>query len=199
MKYQRPWRLRADFPMLAIPESKRAMREWARGARAGGDPVTAGKALTEIVLRACPPPAGAVVSGFWPMQGEIDIRPLLGALHAAGHDVVLPVTPKLGHPLTFRVWHPDEAMVREKFGTFAPSGAVLSPDFLLVPLLAFDRGCFRLGYGGGYFDRTLPLLPNAFTLGCAFAAQEVPRVPTEAFDVRLDAIATEGEIIRALT
>jgi 5-formyltetrahydrofolate cyclo-ligase len=131
------------------------------------------------------------------MDGEIDIRPLLCDLHTTGHPVVLPVTPERGLPLTFRVWHPGEAMVREKFGTFAPSGQVLAPDFLLVPLLAFDRACRRLGYGGGYFDRTLPLLPNAFTLGCAFAAQEAPRVPTDDFDVRLNAIATEREIIRA--
>jgi 5-formyltetrahydrofolate cyclo-ligase len=150
-----------------------------------------------LVLAECPPPEGAVVSGFWPMDDEIDIRPLLRALHSFGHAVVLPVTPKRGLPLTFRVWHPSAAMVREAFGTFAPSGEVLSPDFLLIPLLAFDRRCFRLGYGGGYFDRTLPLLAPAFTLGCAFASQEVARVPTEDFDVRLDAIATEREIIRA--
>jgi 5-formyltetrahydrofolate cyclo-ligase len=172
------------------------MRAERLAARVGLDPRAAGRALSETVLRHCPPPTGSVVSGFWPLGDEIDIRPLLSALHDHGHVIVLPVTPKRGSPLIFRVWRPGEAMVAERFGTFRPDGAEQTPDFLLVPLLAFDRRGGRLGYGASYYDRTLALLSARFALGCAFAAQEVPEVPMGEGDVRLDAVATEREVIR---
>jgi 5-formyltetrahydrofolate cyclo-ligase len=175
------------------------MRAERLAARGEHDAKAAGAALTALVLRDCPPPPGAVVSGFWPLDGEIDIRPLLLALHARGHPIVLPVTPKRGLPLSFRLWRPGDALVVERFGTMRPTGEERAPDFLLVPLLAFDRHGGRLGYGAGYYDRTLPLLSPRFTLGCAFAAQEVPEVPMGPRDVRLDAVATEREVIRCAT
>ena len=177
-------------------EAKRAMRARALAARAGFDPAAAGEAVTACVLRESPPPASAVVSGFWPLDGELDIRPLLEILHARGHLIVLPVTPKRGLPLTFRGWRPGDAMVQERFGTMRPAGEERAPDFLLVPLLAFDRHGGRLGYGAGYYDRTLPTLTPRFALGCAFAGQEVAEVPMGPGDVRLDAVATEREMIR---
>ena len=172
------------------------MRARALTTREGFNPRTAGEALTENVLRDYSPPPNAVVSGFWPMGHEIDIRPLLSALHARGHTIVLPVTPKRGLPLEFRVWQPGDIMVEERFGTMRPTGEVRSPDFLLVPLLAFDRRCGRLGYGAGFYDRTLSLLSPRLALGCAFAAQEVRGVPMGPHDVLLDGVATEREIIR---
>jgi 5-formyltetrahydrofolate cyclo-ligase len=84
-------------------------------------------------------------------------------------------------------------MRAERFGTFAPDGEVLRPDWLFVPLLAFDRRGHRLGYGGGYYDRTLAGLPGATAIGCAFAAQEMARVPIGPNDIALHAIATEAE------
>ena len=121
-----------------VIEAKRAARERALAARAGWDPVAAGLALTEVMLREAAPPEGAVVSGFWPMGQEIDIRPLLVALHERGHAIVLPETPKRGNPLIFRLWQPGDVLVAERFGTMRPDGEVRVPDFLLVPLLAFD-------------------------------------------------------------
>lgn len=186
----------APHSFSSVDDAKRAMRAERIAARAGHDPKAAGEALTALVIRDCPPPPGAVVSGFWPLEGEIDIRPLLLALHGRGHPIVLPVTPKRGLPLSFRLWRPGDALVAERFGTMRPIGEERSPDFLLVPLLAFDRRGGRLGYGAGYYDRTLPLLSRRFALGCAFAAQEVPDVPMGPRDVRLDAVATERELIR---
>jgi 5-formyltetrahydrofolate cyclo-ligase len=176
-------------------EAKRMARARAIAARTGADPAL-GARLAEHVLREMPPPAGAVTSGFWPLEGEIDIRPLLEALHALGHAVVLPQTPKRGDPLIFRCWHPGMEMVRERFGTYRPTGEVMTPGVLFVPLLAFDRCGRRLGYGGGYYDRTLAALPDAIAIGCAFAAQEVDEVPAGPGDAHLDAVATEREIIR---
>ncbi len=86
-------------------------------------------------------------------------------------------------------------MEAEPFGTLRPTGPERVPDFLLVPLLAFDRRGHRLGYGGGYYDRTLAALPRAGRLGCAFAAQEMDAVPAGPHDVRLPAVATERGII----
>lgn len=178
-----------------IADAKRDARARALAARAGCDPAW-GAALAGHVLADMPPPPGAVVSGFWPMDGEIDTRPLLTALHARGHAVALPVTPARGHPLTFRRWWPGMEMVRERFGTLRPTGEELVPDLLFVPLLAFDREGFRLGYGGGFYDRTLAGLAGRMAIGCAFAAQELDAVPRADYDARLDAIATERGVIR---
>jgi 5-formyltetrahydrofolate cyclo-ligase len=174
--------------------SKRAVRTAMLAARAGWDPGV-GAALTEHVLRDVSPPVGAVVSGFWPMGQEIDIRPLLTRLHERGHRIVLPETPKRGNPLIFRLWTPDAVMVPERFGTLRPDGDVRLPDYLLVPLLAFDRRGFRVGYGAGYYDRTLAGLPGRFRLGVAYAAQELDEVPAGPYDERLDAVATERGVI----
>jgi 5-formyltetrahydrofolate cyclo-ligase len=173
-----------------LAAKKIALRTEAMGLRAGCDPAL-GTLLAEHVMRDCAPPPGAVVAGFWPMAHEIDILPLLNALAGAGHEICLPETPKMGLPLIFRKWQPGEALVEGRFGTMHPLGKVSQPDFVLVPLLAFDARGNRLGYGGGYYDRTLAGLPDAFRLGCAFAAQEFSEVPVEATDLRLHAVATE--------
>ncbi len=175
-------------------EAKRAVRQCMLAAREVWDPAC-GTALGEHVLREVPPPQGAVVSGFWPMGQEIDIRPLLLALHEQGHPIVLPETPKRGNPLIFRIWRPGDVLVTERFGTSRPTGDVRDPDFLLVPLLAFDRRGHRVGYGAGYYDRTLAALPGRFRLGVAYAAQELDEVPAGPYDARLDAVATECGVI----
>ena len=128
------------------------------------------------------------------MGSEIDIRPLLHALAGQG-PVLLPETPARGNPLIFRRWHPGDILRPERFGTAAPTGEIMTPGILLVPLLAFDATGARLGYGGGYYDRTLAGLPGCRTIGCAFAAQQVAQVPTEPHDCRLDAIATERDVL----
>jgi 5-formyltetrahydrofolate cyclo-ligase len=175
-------------------EAKRAVRQRMLAAREVWDPAV-GVVLGEHVLREVPPPAGAAVSGFWPMGKEIDIRPLLVALHERGHPILLPETPKRGNPLIFRFWHPGSVMLAERFGTSRPDGQVGVPDFLLVPLLAFDRRGYRVGYGAGFYDRTLAALPGRFRLGVAYAAQELDEVPAGPYDERLDAVATERGVI----
>jgi len=159
----------------------------------------AGPALAAQVLRHCPPPPGAIVAGFWPLPGEIDTIPLLHALAAGGWPLCLPVTPERGSPLTFRSWKPGDTLVPGRFGTHHPTGEEQKPDFILVPLLAFDAAGNRLGYGGGYYDRTFATLPDAYRLGCAFAAQQIEKVPTGPTDIKLHAVATQSSIIKTLT
>jgi 5-formyltetrahydrofolate cyclo-ligase len=185
----------APHALSDLDRAKQQARRLARAAREGCDP-SVGTQLAAHVLAGLPLPAGVAVSGFWPMPGEIDIRPLLAALHASGHPVLLPETPPLGNPLIFRRWQPGAEMVRERFGTFRPTGEICTPAVLFVPLLAFDRAGHRLGYGGGYYDRTITGLPGARTIGCAFAAQEIEAVPVGEHDVLLDAVATERGVIR---
>ncbi len=179
----------------ALAEAKAQLRERALRIRAACDPAL-GTELARHVLADCPPPPGAVVGGYWPMGDEIDIRPLLYALAERGFVICLPETPPRGKPLLFKKWEPGTEMVPGRFGTEYPAGEILRPDFVLVPLLAFDARGNRLGYGGGYYDRTLAALPGAFRLGCAFAAQEVAEVPVGELDLNLDAIATEKRSLK---
>jgi 5-formyltetrahydrofolate cyclo-ligase len=199
MREARPGALPLDpskgSPLQSIRLEKAEARTEALKRRAGCDPELGAK-LTENVLRECPPPPGAIVAGFWPIEGEIDIRPLLHALHERGHEIALPETPAMGNPLTFRTWLPGAPLVAGRFRTQHPAGSVVIPDFILVPLLAFDAKGNRLGYGGGYYDRTLAGLPDAFRLGCAFATQEMDDIPVEANDLKLHAMATEISVRR---
>ncbi|WP_439550802.1 5-formyltetrahydrofolate cyclo-ligase [Falsiroseomonas sp.] len=185
-------------PVL-LAELKAEARKAALARRLGQDALTCGEALAAHLMRDLPPPPGAIVAGFWPMGPEIDIRPLLHALHERGHAIALPVTPKRGQPLHFRQWRPDDALARGPMGTSqpGPDAAALVPDWLLVPLLAFDRAGRRLGYGGGYYDRTLAALPGATAIGTAFACQEVDEVPAGPEDAPLTAIVTERGVTRA--
>jgi 5-formyltetrahydrofolate cyclo-ligase len=141
-------------------------------------------------------PDDAVVSAYWPMTEEFDARPLIEALQRSGHRVVLPTTPPQGEPLTFRRFTPETALKPGPFGTHEPPPAAdaLAPTILFLPLLAFDGQGRRLGYGGGYYDRTLQQLRAHGSIqayGLGFQGQEVARVPTDALDQPLNGVVTE--------
>ena len=138
-----------------------------------------------------------VISGFWSIRSEIDVRPLMLALATAtGAALALPVVVGRGQGLLFRRWQAGMPLVEGPFGTAHPaeSEPALAPDLLLVPLLAFDRCRHRLGYGAGFYDRTLAgLRANGpvTAVGIAYAGQEVPEVPVGELDERLDLVLTE--------
>lgn len=152
-------------------------------------------ALNARLLDAALASDAAVIGAVWPLPGEPDLRGLCAALRRAGRVVALPETTPKGQSLIFRRWHEDARMLEGRFGTAHPEGPPVLPGILLVPLLAFDRAGHRLGYGGGYYDRTLAAL-GVPGIGFGFSFQEVPSVPAGPHDVPLDRIVTEREVIR---
>lgn len=143
---------------------------------------------------------GAVVAGYAPLGSEIDPGPLMAALAARGARLALPVVTGRGVPLKFRAFRPGDALARGAHGIREPlpEAPLLHPSVVLVPLAAFDRAGHRIGYGAGYYDRTLEILRRAgpvTAIGLAFAVQEVPLVPAAAHDERLDLVLTERGII----
>lgn len=135
---------------------------------------------------------GKVLSGYIPMRTEIDPLP---AMSAHQGPVGVPVILANATPLRFREWSPGCRMVEGTFKAMIPEeGAWVEPEVLIMPMLAFDARGYRLGYGGGFYDRTLEGLRArgpVLAVGFAFSAQEVAEVPTDEFDQRLDAVVTE--------
>jgi 5-formyltetrahydrofolate cyclo-ligase len=143
---------------------------------------------------------GTIVSGYMPMKSEFDPRPLMRKLADAGARLALPVVIARGVPLVMRAYAFGDALVRGVWDIRVPppEAGEVEPDIVLAPLLAFDRGGNRLGYGAGYYDMTIAALrakKPVVAVGVAFAAQEVDAVPTTPRDVRLDLVLTEREAI----
>src|SRR3954453_18713294 len=142
---------------------------------------------------------GAVVAGYSPIRSEIDPTPLIRRLATEGARLALPVITARGQSLIFRVWFPDDRLLRGPLGILEPSPAAaeIIPDIVLVPLAAFDRAGHRIGYGAGHYDRTLAQMRKSravVAIGLAFAAQEVEAVPALRHDVALDYVLTDKQV-----
>jgi 5-formyltetrahydrofolate cyclo-ligase len=141
-----------------------------------------------------------VIGLYEPFRDEIHPGELIRRLAEQGRRLALPSTPSFTAPIVFRAWAPGDALVRGRMNIPEPSpdAPEVFPEVLVVPPVAFDRRCYRIGYGAGFYDRTIPVLRHmhpVFTLGFAFACQEVASVPDEQHDVPLDAIATDAELM----
>ena len=181
-------------------EAKAAARKSAFAARkiahAGGHAA----ALSEALLAEIGPVQGRVIAGYMPIRTEADPLPAMTELSQTNR-VCVPVIEAAGQPLRFRAWTPDAAMTEGPFGAAIPAeGAWVVPEIVIVPLVAFDAGLNRLGYGGGFYDRTLEGLRArgaVRAIGLAYAAQERPDLPLEPTDQVLDAIVTESGTLAA--
>jgi 5-formyltetrahydrofolate cyclo-ligase len=191
------------MPEIAeVQTAKERLRHEAQALR-DALPADARKAAAEaIAARAFPLPItpGTVVSGFMPLKSEINPLPLMQKLAKQGPRLALPRIVGRGSPLSMRAWEFGAPLNRGQWGIREPKADApeVDPDILLVPLLAFDRAGYRLGYGAGYYDMTIKRLRGLRTVtavGVAFAAQEVPEIPKTPRDERLDLVLTEHEVI----
>lgn len=155
----------------------------------------ASAAVAAIADTSLPVREGCIVSAYFAMRDELDPAPVLARAIAHGAVCALPCVVAKGQPLRFRRWMPGDATRPAGFGTREPaeSAPEVEPDILIVPLLAFDAAGYRLGYGGGFYDRTLAALRQrkaVLAIGFGYAEQSVEAVPREVHDERLDAILT---------
>lgn len=194
---------RRTFPpiMIDLAVEKAALRASLRQRRKAVPPVqrdAASQAIAERVIAGLSSPSLAI-AGYWPVGSELDPRPLMQRLIERGATIALPVVAGAEAPLLFRAWQPDDPLTEGRFG-LEPSWErpILIPDMLLVPLVGFDADLYRLGQGGGFYDRTMALYPACRRIGLAFACQEVPAVPRGPFDLPLHAVITENGLFGEL-
>lgn len=169
-------------------------------ARRLGD--SAGHGLARRVVEGVPLRPQETVAGYWPVRGEADPLPAMLALGALGHRLALPVVDGAGQPLSFRVWTPGEPLVAGAYDIPTPglSAARVTPTLLLVPGLWFDHAGARLGYGGGFYDRTLEQLRRSWqsrAVGVSYEATLGGHLDREPHDAVMDFIVTERRVLRA--
>lgn len=146
-------------------------------------------------LKSLPP---QILAFCAPVRGEFDARPLASHLLEQGWSAAMPVVETIDAPMRFRRWTPSTAMGVDRYDIPIPAaGPAITPDIVLLPLLAFDTQGFRLGYGGGYFDRTLAaLVPRPLAIGIGFELARVADIGPQEHDLPLDAVVTEAGIVR---
>jgi 5-formyltetrahydrofolate cyclo-ligase len=185
-------------------EKKRAERTRALARRASAfaaHGASAGERLATHGLGFLGLKPGSDISGFSAIRDEIDPAPLLTRLHGEGHRLGLPVMQGKAQPLVFRAWAPGDEMGEATWGIAEPlpDKPVIEPDVVLVPLLAFDAKGYRLGYGGGFYDRTLARLraiKPVVAVGIAYDELKVDAVPHQGYDERLDWVLTPSGPMR---
>tara|TARA_R100000988_G_scaffold59776_1_gene29916 strand:- start:65 stop:694 length:630 start_codon:yes stop_codon:yes gene_type:complete len=186
---------------MEMTRKKTALREAAFAAREVAFGTGLDGPAQATLLEEIGPVRDRIIAGYMPMRTEIDPLPVMAAL--ADHNrICVPVIAGRALPLRFREWRPDGAMVDGPFGALVPeAGDWLEPDILIVPLVGFDTGCNRIGYGGGFYDRTLEGLratrPTR-AIGFAYDAQELTGLVVEETDQLLDGVVTESRVIRPL-
>ncbi|MCU9849911.1 5-formyltetrahydrofolate cyclo-ligase [Defluviimonas sp. WL0024] len=138
---------------------------------------------------------GKAISAWWPIQSELDLRFWLASLDARGASAALPLVTEKHAPLRFRIWTADAKMERGFWNIPVPAaGDWVTPDIALAPLVGFDAAGYRLGYGGGYFDRTLAANPGIHAIGIGLSAARLETIFPQAHDIRMRAIVTENGI-----
>ena len=153
-----------------------------------------GQALDALLAERLPDLRGRVIAGYWPIRSEPDLRPWLARLHERGAIPALPVVEQPASPLVFRPWQPGAAMRRGHWNIPVPACAeTVEPEVVLAPLVGWDGAGYRLGYGGGYFDRTLAAR-HPLAIGTGLQAARLETIYPQPHDIRLAAIVTESGV-----
>lgn len=144
------------------------------------------------------PVAGKAISLYWPFRGEPDLRPLIDRFTDEGATCLLPIATRLGERLTFRSYQSGDRLVRGLWDIPVPEGGErMEPDIVIAPVVGFDRRLYRLGYGGGFFDRTLESLgPSALAIGVGYDSQAIPTIHPHRHDIPMAIIITQSRILR---
>lgn len=140
--------------------------------------------------------SGRIVSFYWPFRGEPDLRPLMQTVREQGGEAALPIVVEKGKPLVFRTWRQGEALEKGVWNIPFPSGGrEVVPDIVLAPVVGFDGDCYRLGYGGGFFDRTLAAMAAMpLAIGVGHECARIATIFPQPHDVPMDAVVTPGAI-----
>lgn len=183
-----------EFDAAAFRNHQREEKIAARLAMPAADHARASTAIETLLAELLSGRGTGSIAFCWPMRREFDCRPLVTRLLAAGWRACQPVVTAVAAPMVFRHWAPDSPMTVDRHGIPIPATEERAPpDVVLLPLVAFDEQGYRLGYGGGYFDRTLASLdPRPLAIGVGFELARIDNVRPEAHDIRLDAIVTEA-------
>jgi 5-formyltetrahydrofolate cyclo-ligase len=203
------WRPTISIPLATDPQQAVDVARWRRAERARLDaerraqPVAAraeveaalARGLEALLVRRLGDLRGRVIAGYWPIRGEPDLRPWLQALRERGAVIALPVIETRNAPLAFRRWDAGARLVRGHWNIPEPPPEAerVDPDLALAPCLGWDAQGYRLGHGGGYFDRTLAArTPRPLAIGIALQAARLATIYPQPHDIRLDAILTEA-------
>lgn len=156
-------------------------------------------AITESLKRGFPSLKKTAVGFCWPHRGEYDPRPMMNFIHGQGAIVALPEVTGQQEPLNFRKWWPEAPMKAGAYGIPVPDNTPpVSVAAIIIPMIGFDQRGFRLGYGGGYFDRTLAAIqPRPLAIGVAFEIARLPDLRPQPHDIPMDFVVTEEGIYRA--
>lgn len=217
MRYHSPPCMAADIapdyfdPLAVDPQQTLDVARWRKAERVRlladrhamnvADRKAAGVVMAEhirrLILARLSAVKGRVLSAYWPIKGEPNLRALMSELHSLGVIIALPIVEVTAAPLVFRRWTPNTQMVRGDWNIPVPPATAerLTPDIALAPLVGWAPGGWRLGYGGGYFDRTLAALnPRPFTIGVGFQSARLATIFPQPHDIALDLIITEGGV-----
>lgn len=197
--------LAPEAPAIVDPATARDVKGWRRAERerliAGrlatpaADRAEAARRIAATLDRMVRPEPGIAIALYWPFRGEPDLRRWMRAAVEAGARLALPVVVAKARPLVFREWVPGCRMTRGVWNIPTPAeGAEIAPDVVIAPLVGFDPGCYRLGYGGGFYDRTLAAMPvRPMVIGVGLETAALPTIHPQPHDVPMDAIVTGPE------
>ena len=188
----------ARAEVMAWRRSERARLIAARLATTADERAAWSAAIAECLMQAMGGVAGRVVSVYWPFRGEPDLRGFMQQVVVHGGSCALPVVVEKGQPLAFRSWAEGEPLARGVWNIPIPAeGALVVPDVAIAPVVGFDPKCYRLGYGGGFFDRTLAALtPRPRVFGVGYELQALASIHPLAHDIAMQAIITEAGVHR---